>query len=249
MNIRIGCTDMARKAVPGDPASAANHAPQVIPSGPKINRNAMMPGHRVRHDGWTQERTQRFFDALAFTGCVRDAARVAGVSNVAAYRMKRKYPAFAAAFDAALGRAHVGLIALAYKRALEGNETVVIRKGEEYERRITPSDAMLSLLIKRGDMGGGVGKSMGAGNEVLTLDEWRAHRRFGRDGEKITVTDPIISQQDFRARIAQLRGRLAAQAAAGGACPYCAQTLPDRWPQHSLAGLVALGVVDLAELK
>jgi len=56
-----------------------------------------MPGLRVRHDGWTDERTSRFFDALAYTGCVRDAARVAGVSNAAAYRMKRRFPLFAAA--------------------------------------------------------------------------------------------------------------------------------------------------------
>ncbi len=238
---------MARKALRSDPAAAVNHAPQSIPSGPKINRNAMMPGHRVRHDGWTQERTQRFFDALAYTGCVRDAARVAGVSNVAAYRMKRKFPAFAAAFDDALGRAQVGLIALAYKRALEGNETVVIRKGEEYERRITPSDAMLSLLIKRGDLTGGGAKGTAARDDVLTFDEWRAHRRFDHSGSKISITDPVIRQQDFRSKIAKLRSALLARAEAGGTCPCCNAPLPPDWPGHSVAELVALGVVDMQD--
>ena len=238
---------MARKSLPNDPAAAANHPPQDIPSGPKINRNAMMPGHRVRHDGWTQERTQRFFDCLAYTGCVRDAARVAGVSNVAAYRMKRQYPAFAAAFDGALGRAQTGLIALAYKRAVEGRETVVIRKGEEYERRITPSDAMLALLIKRGDMaGGGKGK---ASDETLTLDEWRAHWRLSEWGKKIQIEDPAETKRRFHAKMEAVRARLHAHAAAGGTCSHCDQLLPPNWPRESMAHLVAAGVVDAAELN
>ena len=174
--------------------------------------------------------------------------RVAGVSNVAAYRMKRKFPAFAAAFDGALGRAQVGLIALAYKRAVEGNETVVIRKGEEYERRITPSDAMLSLLIKRGDMSFSGGKDTAAGDDVLTLLEWRNHWRFNERGDKIEIEDPIESQARFRAKIEEIRSRLVSNAKAGGACPCCAQVLPKDWPQHSVAGLMALGVVSPAEL-
>ncbi len=233
---------MARKTLPDNPAALGNNPPQSIPSGAKINRNTLMPGHRVRHDGWTQERTQRFFDCLAYTGCVRDAARVAGVSNVAAYRMKRQYPAFRAAFDAALGRAQTGLIALAYKRAVEGRETVVIRNGAEYERRITPSDSILSLLIKRGDMAGTGGSSVAA-EGMLTLDEWRAHVRFDMNGGKMTVTDPEVAQRDFRNRMAQLRARLHARAESGGRCPCCDGPLPDGWPKHSVAELVAMGVV------
>jgi len=60
-------------------------------------KTTFMPGLRVRHDGWTDKRTSWLFDALAYTGCVRDATRVAGVSNVAAYRMTRRFPLFAAA--------------------------------------------------------------------------------------------------------------------------------------------------------
>jgi hypothetical protein len=161
---------MARKSLPSDPAAAsAQTSPQHIPSGPAVNRNRLMPGLRVRHDGWTEERTQRFFDTLGHTGCVRDASRVAGVSNVAAYRMKRRFPLFAAAWDDALARAGQGLIAIAYKRAVEGRETVIIRNGEEYERRINPpSDAMLGLLIKRGDLAGGGAGGAAAGDEAIT---------------------------------------------------------------------------------
>ncbi len=199
----------------------------------------MMAGHRSGRSV--------FFDCLAYTGCVRDAARVAGLSAVAAYRMKRQYPAFKAAFDAALGRAQTGLIALAYKRAVEGNETVVVRKGEEYERRITPSDAMLALLIKRGDMAGG-GK--GASNEeMLTLDEWRAHWRLSDWGQKIQIEDPVESKRRFVEKMAQVKARLKARAAAGGTCTHCDQKLPADWPGESMAHLVAAGVVDMAELN
>lgn len=151
-----------------------------------------MPGYRERHDGWTQVRTQRFLDALAYTGCVRDAARVAGVSNVAGYRLKKQYPAFSKAWDEALGRAQQGLIAIAYRRAVEGRETVIIRKGEEYERRISPSDAMLALLVKRGDLAGAdkVAAEIPEGHivvhrdDVITRQDWLEGWHFGHQSDK-----------------------------------------------------------------
>ena len=86
---------MARKRGVGDAAVMAASARVQV-------RNDWMPGLRIRHDGWTQARTQRFLDTLAYTGCVRDAARVAGLSNRAGYHLKQRFPAFAAAWDAAL---------------------------------------------------------------------------------------------------------------------------------------------------
>ena len=142
---------MVRKTSTSDSALPAQvGASPRVPSGTPVSCNRLMPGLRVRHDGWTDERTQRFFDALAHTGCVRDAARVAGFSNTAAYRMKRRFPLFSDAWDRALARAGEGLMAVAYKRAVEGKETIIIRRGQEVERRITPSDAILGVLLKRG---------------------------------------------------------------------------------------------------
>jgi hypothetical protein len=240
---------MARKSLSSDPASAlANGSPQRIPSGPRVNRNRLMPGLRVRHDGWTEERTQRFFDTLGHTGCVRDAARVAGVSNVAAYRMKRRFPLFAAAWDEALTRAGQGLVAIAYRRAVEGRETVIIRKGEEYERRITPSDAILGLLLKRGDMAGVGPVGSRAPDDVLTFEEWRQHKRFDARGRKVAIEDPEESSAKFVAKMSQIRQRLEAYAAQGGACPTCRQALPQGWPNQSMAELVASGLVHPDEL-
>ena len=235
---------MARRNTFGDALAAASaNPPQDIPSGAKVSIAVLFPGLRPRHDGWTQARTQRFIDVLAFTGCVKDAARVAGMSATGARRMKRRFARFAAAWDDALGRAQQGLIAIAYSRAVEGRETVIIRKGEEYERRIEPSDAMLGLLLKRGDMmGGGLG-GVGA-EEMLSLDEWQRHLRFDGRGRKVRVEDPAVEHARFVEKMSLIRTRLEAHAAARHECPSCQQTLPVDWPRGSMAELVAGGLVD-----
>lgn len=238
---------MARKRNAVDDLAAASANPvQDVPVGAKVDIAVLFPGLRPRHDGWTQARTQRFLDTLSFTGCVKDAARVAGMSAVGARRMKRRFPRFEAAWQDALARAQVGLIAIAYQRAVEGRETVIIRKGEEYERRISPSDAMLSLLLKRGDMAGG---ALGAPEEILTLDEWRRHMRFDCRGRKFAIEDPAVEHARFVAKMSLIRKRLEAHAAAHHECPSCGQTLPADWPRGSMAELVAGGLVHPDELS
>lgn len=237
---------MARKYKASDALAVASANPvQDIPVGAKVDIAVLFPGLRRRHDGWTQVRTQRFLDTLAYVGCVKDAARVAGMSAVGARRMKRRFPRFEAAWEDALARAQIGLIAIAYQRAVEGRETVILRGGQEYERRISPSDAMLTLLLKRGDMAGG---ALGASEEMLTLDEWRRHMRFDERGRKFAIEDPAVSHAKFVAKMSLIRTRLEAHAAAHHECPSCGQTLPPDWPRGSMADLVAGGLVDAREL-
>ena len=231
------------------PAAVSANAPQHIPSGAKVDITVLFPGLRPRHDGWTQGRTQRFLDTLGFTGCVQDAARVAGMSAVGARRMKRRFPLFEAAWNDALARAQQGLIAIAYRRAVEGRETVIIRKGEEYERRISPSDAILGLLLKQGDMTGGKLSGAKVAEDFLTLAEWRAHTRFDERGRKVVIEDPVESARKFVAQMSRIRQRLDAYARAGGECPTCARVLPEGWPHQSMAELVAAGLVDPDELS
>ena len=191
---------------------------------------------------------QRFFDALAHTGCVRDAARVAGVSGASAYRMKRRFVLFSQAWERALSRAGQGLMAVAYKRAVDGKETVIIRGGQEVERRITPSDAILGLLLKRGDMAGGGligGKSP---EEYLSFDEWQQHKRFDARGRKIEIEDPEVSAHKFADKMEQMRKRLRQRVTDGETCPICKQAFPEGWPHQSMAELVAAGLVDHKEL-
>ena len=137
--------------------------------GGKPAASPLMPGARVREDGWTNARTKMFLGKLAQTGCVTDAARVAGISRNSVRRARARYAPFDKACRAALAQALRGLEAVAWQRAVEGRETIIIRKGEEVERRISPSDAILKMLIQRGDLSG-VGVLADESGAVL-LDE------------------------------------------------------------------------------
>ena len=56
---------------------------------------------KIRHDGWTAERRQRFLEGLAAGLDVRRACAGVGLSRQAAYTLRRRDPAFAHAWDAA----------------------------------------------------------------------------------------------------------------------------------------------------
>ncbi len=199
-----------------------------IPAGPPVNFNKLLPGLRVRHDGWTEARTQRFLDTLAHTGCVTDAARVAGMSDVGARRLYKRYPAFAAAWDDALARAQKGLIAIAYQRAVEGKETVIFRRGEEYERRISPSDAMLGLLVKRGDLAGD-GSSGLKPERVITHEEQRQGWHFDHDGKKRKGRSHDDIAKGVEAKLHDMRLRVKENELQQNSCRMCGGPLsPER---------------------
>ena len=221
-----------------------DEAAQDIPVGRKVDIATLFPGLRLRHDGWTHARTQRFLDTLAYTGCVTDAARVAGLSTAGARRMKRRFPKFSAAWDDALSRAGQGLMAVAYQRAVDGRETVIIRQGQEVERRITPSDAILGLLLKRGDLAGSGLIGGKTPDDYLSLEEWQQHKRFDAIGRKIVIENPVETNEKFVAKIMAIRARLNNYAATNGACPTFKQTLPEGWPNQSMAELLAGGLID-----
>jgi hypothetical protein len=247
---------VARRKTRGDAVALASANPPLdIPVGSRADIAVLFPGLRPRHDGWTQARTQRFLDTLAYTGCVKDAARVAGMSAVGARRMRRRFPRFDAAWNDALERGQQGLIAIAYQRAVSGRETIIIRKGEEYERRITPSDAMLALMVKRGDLLGAGALSAElrdlAGltrEEIISWPEWRdGHVRFNRWGQKYTAPDPAETQRRLEERCNKLMNGLRAMATREEACPCCQQKLPPEWPTQSLMAMTLLGVVDIKD--
>jgi hypothetical protein len=88
-----------------------------------------MPGLRVREDGFTVARTRVFLATLGRTGCVTDAARVAGVSRTSVNRSRKLFAPFDKACRDALAKALRGLEAVAYERAVEGREMVILRGG------------------------------------------------------------------------------------------------------------------------
>lgn len=155
---------MARKVERGSQAKSGavrGDGDKALPAGGKEgrkappSRNPFMPGLRIRQDGWTVARTRTFLAVLAQTGCVTDAARVAGVSRTSVNRSRKLFAPFDRACAEALASALRGLEAVAYQRAVEGRKIVILRDGKEVERRIVPSDSLLGLLLKRGDLKGG----------------------------------------------------------------------------------------------
>ncbi|MBL8652475.1 MAG: hypothetical protein JNL35_18970 [Sphingopyxis sp.] len=127
-------------------------------------------------------RTRVFLAVLAQTGCVADAARIAGVSRTSVNRSRRLFAPFDAACVEALANALRGLEAVAYQRAVVGRETIVYRDGKEVERRIVPSDSLLRLLIQRGDLTGALGRVLTAAEaEAFVLPEAVRHRFLSRE--------------------------------------------------------------------
>ncbi len=215
---------MARKIRPDDPALASANPAQAIPQLRRVDATALMPGLRVRQDGWTAERTQRFIDTLAHTGCVRDAARVSGVSSTGAYRQKARFPAFSAAWEDALERARQGLIAIAYRRAVEGRETVIYRNGAEYERRVAPSDSILGLLLKQGDMS--AEKPAAARVETISFAEHEEGWYFDAHGKKqLDSTRPALRDK-VEAKLFDIRMRILGQELDNNSCRMCSGPLP-----------------------
>src|SRR3546814_16952504 len=114
-----------------------------------------MPGLRIREDGWTVARTRVFLGVLARTGCVADAARVAGVSTTSVNRSRKLFPAFDRACAEALAKALRGLEAVAWQRAVEERETVDLRDGKEVDRRGAPAGTAAKHAHPRGARPGG----------------------------------------------------------------------------------------------
>src|SRR3546814_17738105 len=136
-------------AVSGD--GGDRNRPSANPSrrreGSFVAANPFMPGLRVREDGWTAARTRRFLAVLAQSGCVSDAARVAGMSRKSVNDARRRFPEFDRACSTALARARRGLQAVAYERAVVGREMVIVRGGTALERRRMPADHRLGLVL------------------------------------------------------------------------------------------------------
>lgn len=112
---------------------------------------AAAAGPRYREDGFTPERRRTFLAALGERGCVRDAAKLAGVSAETVRRHRRLWPDFDADCKAARRRAAKPLAALAYERATVGAVQKIVRDGKVVEERIKPSDALMRMLLQATD--------------------------------------------------------------------------------------------------
>jgi hypothetical protein len=159
---------------PGAAQGSASSAEHKYPK-----QTAKKNPRRPREDGWTPVARKTFLATLRQTACVRDACRVAAMSSTSAYRLRRRDADFDARWKEAKAHARKGLVAVAHQHAVVGKETVIYRHGVEVERRVTPSDSLLALLIKQGNL------TEQDAERLITWEEWQDGVRFDEQGNKI----------------------------------------------------------------
>ena len=125
--------------------------PRTSPARPSRAKPAFTPATtRARHDGWTPVRQTGFVEALAESGCVREASASIGISVQSAYRLRARVDAqgFRMAWDAALDFAIRRLSDEVYSRALNGVPVPHFYQGEKIgeHRRY---DERLALFLLR----------------------------------------------------------------------------------------------------
>ena len=108
---------------------------------------------RHRHDGWTPDRQTGFIDALAESGCVREACKAVGISTAAAYALRRRVEAqsFRLAWDLALDHAIQRLADAAFSRAIHGVAQPVFYQGEQIGERRRYDERLTMFLLRYRD--------------------------------------------------------------------------------------------------
>lgn len=89
------------------------------------NCNGNLCMGKLRYNSWPIETRAAFLDHLAATCNVRASAKAAGVLAVTAYKMRRRDPEFAEAWQNALETGYVALETLLVARAIEALEIPV----------------------------------------------------------------------------------------------------------------------------
>lgn len=102
---------------------------------------------RYRHDGFTAKKRRKFLKALAKTGCITDASKVAVISTTSVNRWRAKDASFDRQCVAALDMAASRIEPLAWERGVTGIEEPVICYGKVVGTRIKRSDSIFRMLL------------------------------------------------------------------------------------------------------
>ena len=202
----------------------ADTGPRAVILPPAADDDAALVPLRFRFDGWTATKQRQFLAALGETGCVRDACRAVGRSNTSAYRLRARSDAFAAEWDCALAMAATVLEQVAFQRAVLGVEEPVWHYGKYLGTRRRYSDGLLRLLILRGDVRAGLGKTP---EELVAAAQDAARAAGGYFGTRASAEETnaqLRKQLDALGRRLKRERREKDEAAAvrllaAGACP------------------------------
>lgn len=133
------------------PAAAEGTAP-ALPTPCQVEPFVPVPV-RARHDGWSPNCQLAFVDALAASGCVKEAAGAVGKSVRSAYALRARADAldFRCAWDAALDHAMRRLADAAASRAIEGVSVRVFYRGEQVGERRHFDERLTMFLLRLRD--------------------------------------------------------------------------------------------------
>lgn len=106
---------------------------------------------RPAHNGWTPDRRRLFLEHLAQRGHVRAACALVDMSPEAAYKLRRRDAAFAAAWDAALVQSRRTYEEVLAVRALDGIEEQIWYRGELVGVRYKQDSRLLLAHLARLD--------------------------------------------------------------------------------------------------
>lgn len=108
------------------------------------NRNGKLCLGKLRYNSWTIKQRTAFLDHLAATCNVSASAKASGVLPGTAYRMYRRDPEFARAWDAALATGYTALETMLVARAMGALE---IPQGETPVPAVETMDSELALRV------------------------------------------------------------------------------------------------------
>ena len=96
----------------------------------------------------TLRQENRFLEVLAETGNVSQACQLAALPRQSAYDLRKRHPDFQEAWDRACEMGEDALVDEATRRAVDGIEHPVFRKGEVVGYTTKYSDKLLMFLLK-----------------------------------------------------------------------------------------------------
>ncbi|AGH51125.1 hypothetical protein G432_17035 [Sphingomonas sp. MM-1] len=105
-------------------------------------------GRVVRTGGWTEAKRETFLAHLAVTANVSASARLVGMGEPGAYKLRRRDADFRAAWKAALEEGLEHLEQVALQRALGGTLTPIIHGGEAKGEVLVPDNRMVMFLLR-----------------------------------------------------------------------------------------------------
>src|SRR6185295_1098595 len=128
-----------------------------------------LPTPTIRHDGWTGDKMATFLETLAETAVVAEACDQARMGLSGAYAHRRRNPAFAAAWDAALTIARERLADTLLARSMEGNVEQIYRDGELIGERHLLDNRLGLAILRRLDRLAEMGIAVSTIGQRVTL--------------------------------------------------------------------------------